>query len=129
MPNCTLIDPVRTITRLGSYEKLCIFHNTENPHCDPMSLNNFEFKSNSIILFFLPVTPTDWNANAQKSLRAALKNIPITKPAKNVIVFIGDGLGVSTVTAARILKGQLQGQRERRPVSALKSFPMWHYPK
>jgi len=29
--------------------------------------------------------------------------------ARNVILFIGDGMGVSTVTAARILEGQLKG--------------------
>ncbi|MEC8052592.1 MAG: alkaline phosphatase [Myxococcota bacterium] len=29
--------------------------------------------------------------------------------AKNVILFVGDGMGVSTVTAARILDGQLKG--------------------
>ena len=28
---------------------------------------------------------------------------------KNVILFLGDGMGVSTVTAARILEGQLMG--------------------
>lgn len=27
--------------------------------------------------------------------------------AKNVIIFIGDGMGISTVTASRILKNQL----------------------
>lgn len=30
--------------------------------------------------------------------------------AKNVILFIGDGMGVSTVTAARILEGQMNGK-------------------
>ena len=30
--------------------------------------------------------------------------------ARNVVLFIGDGMGVSTVTAARILEGQLRGQ-------------------
>lgn len=30
-------------------------------------------------------------------------------PARNVILFLGDGMGVSTVTAARILAGQLAG--------------------
>jgi len=33
-----------------------------------------------------------------------------SKPIKNVILFIGDGMGVSTVTAARILEGQLLGK-------------------
>lgn len=30
--------------------------------------------------------------------------------AKNVILFIGDGMGISTVTAARILEGQMNGK-------------------
>uniref|UniRef100_UPI0035658797 alkaline phosphatase n=1 Tax=Pseudoalteromonas sp. TaxID=53249 RepID=UPI0035658797 len=30
--------------------------------------------------------------------------------AKNVILFVGDGMGISTITAARILAGQLQGE-------------------
>ena len=30
--------------------------------------------------------------------------------AKNIILFVGDGMGVSTVTAARILEGQLRGE-------------------
>ncbi|MCP5163361.1 MAG: alkaline phosphatase [Hahellaceae bacterium] len=29
--------------------------------------------------------------------------------AKNIILFVGDGMGISTVTAARILEGQMQG--------------------
>ncbi|HEC74246.1 MAG TPA: alkaline phosphatase, partial [Methylophaga aminisulfidivorans] len=32
------------------------------------------------------------------------------KTAKNVILFVGDGMGISTITAARILDGQLKGQ-------------------
>ena len=126
--NISAITSVGACTWFGdlhSYKKLCISHNTECPHCDLMSSNNFERKSKSIsaILFSCPVTPIDWNANAQKSLRAALNNIPITKPAKNVIVFVGDGLGVSTVTAARILKGQLQGQLGEEASLSFEEFP------
>ena len=29
--------------------------------------------------------------------------------AKNVVIFIGDGMGITTNTASRILKGQLAG--------------------
>ena len=36
---------------------------------------------------------------------------PVAGPkAKNVILFIGDGMGISTITAARIYAGQKQGQ-------------------
>ncbi len=33
----------------------------------------------------------------------------VTKTAKNIILFVGDGMGISTVTAARIYSGQQQG--------------------
>jgi alkaline phosphatase len=40
-----------------------------------------------------------------QELRALSNRLPATR-ARNVILFIGDGMGVSTVTAARILEGQ-----------------------
>lgn len=45
----------------------------------------------------------------QVALEAALERTPTTAPARNVILFIGDGMGVSTVTATRILAGQRAG--------------------
>lgn len=45
----------------------------------------------------------------QAALEAALARQPATEPAKNIILFIGDGMGVSTVTATRILAGQRAG--------------------
>jgi alkaline phosphatase len=44
---------------------------------------------------------TELSAKTINSLRGS---------AKNVILFIGDGMGISTVTAARILEGQLNGE-------------------
>jgi alkaline phosphatase len=43
--------------------------------------------------------------------------------AKNVIVFIGDGMGMSTITAARIYKGQLAGQSGEEHQLAFEHFP------
>ena len=31
--------------------------------------------------------------------------------AKNIIIFVGDGMGMSTITAARIYKGQKKGNQ------------------
>ena len=45
-----------------------------------------------------------------KFINDGLKLKQINKKAKNVILFLGDGMGISTVTAARILQGQLQGK-------------------
>ena len=48
-----------------------------------------------------------WQAAGRAMLAEAKRLKPIPGPAQNVILFIGDGMGVSTVTAARILQGQL----------------------
>ena len=42
--------------------------------------------------------------------------------AKNVILFIGDGMGISTVTAARIYAGQKQGQTGEEYVLPFENF-------
>src|SRR3569623_225419 len=46
----------------------------------------------------------------QAALEQALRVKPRTGRAKNVILFIGDGMGVSTVTAGRIYDGQAKGR-------------------
>lgn len=46
-----------------------------------------------------------------------------TRQAKNVILFIGDGMGVSTVTAARIYDGQSQGGQGEENLLSFERFP------
>ncbi|GGD67185.1 alkaline phosphatase [Lacimicrobium alkaliphilum] len=55
--------------------------------------------------------------NLQKTL-TSLKG-----KAKNVILFVGDGMGISTVTAARILEGQLQGKAGEEHALSFDQFP------
>lgn len=43
--------------------------------------------------------------------------------AKNVILFVGDGMGVSTVTAGRILKGQKEGHSGEEYRLSFEKFP------
>ena len=50
-----------------------------------------------------------WVKKGQAALKAAQKITPNNKPAKNVILFVGDGMGISTITAARIFEGQQNG--------------------
>jgi len=47
----------------------------------------------------------------------------LAPPAKNVILFIGDGMGVSTVTAIRILDGQQKGMPGEANVLPFERFP------
>ncbi|HEV7700806.1 MAG TPA: alkaline phosphatase [Pyrinomonadaceae bacterium] len=43
--------------------------------------------------------------------------------AKNVILFIGDGMGVSTLTAARIFEGQMRGESGEENRLSFENFP------
>ncbi len=55
-------------------------------------------------------TPDAWYESGRRAVDEARKVQPLVGRAKNVILFVGDGMGVSTVTAARILDGQRRGQ-------------------
>lgn len=47
-----------------------------------------------------------WTRAGQAAIADAKALMPNGKKAKNVILFIGDGMGISTITASRILAGQ-----------------------
>ncbi|XP_033763813.1 alkaline phosphatase-like isoform X2 [Pecten maximus] len=66
---------------------------------------------------------TDWKKLAQQELNKALNRKPNTNKARNVILFVGDGMGVSTVTAARILRGQTRGAPGEETVLEFENFP------
>ncbi|KAM5155761.1 intestinal-type alkaline phosphatase-like [Callospermophilus lateralis] len=67
--------------------------------------------------------PAFWNQKAAEALDAAKKLKPIQTSAKNLIIFLGDGMGVPTVTATRILKGQMQGKLGPETPLAMDHFP------
>lgn len=77
----------------------------------------------------VPDTAAEWFAAGRSSMlqNKFVNQLPNIQRARNVILFVGDGMGVSTVTAARILDGQLKGEDgeynrlsfERLPYSAL----------
>lgn len=60
---------------------------------------------------------------ARDSLKESLKLTKNNKVAKNVILFIGDGLGLSTVAASRIYKGQKMGHTGEETVLEFEKFP------
>lgn len=63
-------------------------------------------------------------ATAQNDVLAArIAYEPVKTPAKNVILFIGDGMGVSTVTAARIFEGQQLGKQGEEHQLSWETFP------
>lgn len=68
-------------------------------------------------------TPESWFESGQAELQRALQRAPNTQRAKNVILFVGDGMGISTVTAARIFAGQLQGSAGEENFLSFEQFP------
>ena len=72
-----------------------------------------------------PIPPhqlaSPWYESASQVLQQ--RAIQPEKRAKNVILFVGDGMGVSTVTAARILAGQLQGGMGEENMLSFDRFP------
>ncbi len=57
-----------------------------------------------------PESVQDWYNAGRAFIDSGKQLEPIKHRAKNVILFVGDGMGVSTVTAARILEGQMAGK-------------------
>lgn len=61
---------------------------------------------------------------ATPALAKERRHAPPPEPkAKNVILFIGDGMGISTITAARIYAGQKQGQTGEEFQLSFEKFP------
>ncbi|MGC9491704.1 alkaline phosphatase [Vibrio genomosp. F10] len=71
----------------------------------------------------LPQQSDTWYTQGQSAITAAKKLKPITGPAKNVILFIGDGMSVGTMTAARIYAGQNKGLKGEEYSLAMESLP------
>ncbi|XP_029026511.1 alkaline phosphatase, tissue-nonspecific isozyme [Betta splendens] len=67
--------------------------------------------------------PEFWRSQARKTLQSSLDMKLNTNVAKNILFFLGDGMGVTTYTAARILKGQLRNQRGEETVMNMDTFP------
>jgi alkaline phosphatase len=70
-----------------------------------------------------PNTPQEWFTAGQRAVQQAQRLTKNRAPAKNVILFIGDGMGISTITAARILEGQLRGESGEEHQLSFEKFP------
>lgn len=64
-----------------------------------------------------------WKAEGEKELDRALKLVRNENKANNIILFLGDGMGMTTITPARILKGQLKGMTGEEEILAMDTFP------
>lgn len=68
-------------------------------------------------------SPETWKRDGWNAIDQAKKQRPRTGKARNVILFIGDGMGVSTLTAARILEGQMRGESGEENRLSFEEFP------
>lgn len=68
-----------------------------------------------------------WFQDGQTRVQQAVENAKRANikagKAKNIILFVGDGMGISTVTAARILEGQQRGQTGEENFLSFEKFP------
>jgi len=67
-------------------------------------------------------SPEKWNTYASRKINQVLNHSNNRKIAKNIILFLGDGMGMSTVTAGRILKGQLKGNNGEEEETNMESL-------
>ncbi|RMX48746.1 hypothetical protein pdam_00001527 [Pocillopora damicornis] len=64
-----------------------------------------------------------WYKDGKDLIHHNLMEAEIMHPAKNAILFMGDGMGITTTTAARILDGQMKGKTGEETVLSWETFP------
>jgi len=77
----------------------------------------------SVSVLAADMTPDEWYAAGAAAVARNARVRPVTGRAKNVILFVGDGMGITTITAARILDGQRKGGSGEENALAFEAFP------
>lgn len=67
-------------------------------------------------------SPAGWYADGER-LISRRREQHGSSPARNLILFLGDGMSLATVTAARILEGQLNGRTGEENLLHFETFP------
>ncbi|XP_014223048.1 alkaline phosphatase 4-like [Trichogramma pretiosum] len=70
-----------------------------------------------------------WLKSGQDNLKRVLQMENNKNRAKNIIVFIGDGMGLSTITSGRIFKGQMRGNSGEEFKLSFEQFPSTGFSK
>ncbi len=68
-------------------------------------------------------SPAWWYQQGQDKVKQLALQNHFPKHAKNVILFIGDGMNISTITAARIFEGQSKGEKGEENQLSFEKFP------
>ena len=64
-----------------------------------------------------------WYKEGVKLVQDNVKLKPNSNTAKSAILFLGDGMGITTITATRFLDGQQKGKSGERNVLSWEVFP------
>ena len=99
---------------------------TQQTSSTPATTNESDTTASSSSVATLdPNSAEAWlKAGAEYVANEDLEQYILTKGgAKNIILFVGDGMGVSTVTAARILEGQNRGKTGEENTLSFEEFP------
>ena len=70
-----------------------------------------------------PETPETWRRDGLNAIEQAKKSKTRKGKAKNVILFLGDGMGITSITASRILEGQMRGESGEENRLSFEQFP------
>jgi len=68
-------------------------------------------------------SPETWRQGGEAAIERIKNAKKFNKRAKNVILFVGDGMGITTLTASRILEGQLRGESGEENWLSFEQFP------
>ncbi len=70
-----------------------------------------------------------WFRAGREQVARSARFVSGETPARNVILFVGDGMGIATVTAARILEGQRRGEPGEENRLAFEELPFVAFSK
>lgn len=91
-------------------------------HISPRS-KRIEFRDGLEAGYHDELSSEYWQKRAQLTLFNQLEKKYNENVAKNVIFFLGDGMSIPTITAARIYSGQLQNHSGEESSLSFESFP------
>ncbi len=75
------------------------------------------------------LSPGQWFQQGQKTARALGADTPYPRSGKNIVLLIGDGMNLTTITAARILAGQQKGLFGEENRLTFEQFPQTGFAK
>lgn len=106
-----------TFGGLEKYDNMCLYITYDNQE-NILGVQRALAKIN-----ICPTDPKYWLDNGKRMVAERSKMKLRTNTAKNVIIFMGDGMSLTTLTAARIYKGQLEKNHGESDRLSFERFP------